>query len=132
MILFMKFQHFLYLFIIKRKQARLDPQMSHVGILQEIAINKIRYPPNQLRLNLDHLEELAASISQHGLLQPIVVRPKDHEYEVVAGNRRLAAVAMLKLRKISCHVAELSDREAYEVAIVENVHHRTMTPIEEA
>jgi ParB family chromosome partitioning protein len=105
--------------------------MSQVGILQEIAINKIRHPPKQLRLNLDHLEELAASISQHGLLQPIVVRPKDHEFEVAAGNRRLAAVKMLKLRKISCHIVELSDREAYEVALVENVQHKTMNPIEE-
>lgn len=105
--------------------------MSHVGILQEIAISKIRHPTDQLRLNLEHLEELAASINQHGLLQPIVVRPKNHEFEVAAGNRRLAAVKMLKLRKISCHVVELSDREAYEVALVENVQHKTMNPIEE-
>jgi ParB family chromosome partitioning protein len=105
--------------------------MSQIGILQEIGISKIRHSSNQLRLNLDHLEELAASISLHGLLQPIVVRPKDHEYEVVAGNRRLAAVKILKLRKISCHVVELSDREAYEVALVENVQHKTMNPVEE-
>lgn len=105
--------------------------MSHVGILQEIAISKIRHPPNQLRLNLDNLDELASSINQHGLLQPIVVRPKHDEFEVVAGNRRLAAVKMLKLRKISCHVVELSDREAYEVALIENVQHKTMNPIEE-
>jgi ParB family chromosome partitioning protein len=105
--------------------------MSHVGILQEIAVNKIKHPPTQLRLNLDNLEELAVSIDQHGLLQPIVVRPKNHEFEVVAGNRRLEAVKILKLRKISCHVVELTDREAYEVAIVENVQHKTMNPIEE-
>lgn len=106
--------------------------MSHIGLLQEISVNRIRHPPSQLRFNLDHIEELAASISQHGLLQPIVVRPKAYEYEVVAGNRRLAAVKLLKLRKISCHVVELSDREAYEVALVENVQHKTMNPVEEA
>lgn len=100
--------------------------------MQEIGVSKIHHPPNQLRAKLDNIDDLAQSIKQQGLLQPIVVRPKSHDYEVVAGNRRLEAVKALKLRTISCHIIELSDREAYEVAIVENVHHRTMTPIEEA
>jgi ParB family chromosome partitioning protein len=91
----------------------------------------VYHPANQIRERLN-VEELALSIRQQGLLQPIVVRPKNHKYEVVAGNRRLEAVRSLKLRKISCHVIELSDREAYEVALVENVHHKTMNPIEEA
>lgn len=106
--------------------------LSQIGITQDLPIAKINHPPAQLRMRLDNLEELAHSIRQHGLLQPIVVRPRDHIYEVVAGNRRLAAAKMLKLRKISCHIVELSDREAYEVALVENVHHKSMNPIEEA
>jgi ParB family chromosome partitioning protein len=81
---------------------------------------------------LDNVHDLAVSIQQHGLLQPIVVRPRQHQYEVVAGNRRLAAIRLLGLRKISCQVVELSDKEAYEVALVENVQHKTMNPIEEA
>lgn len=64
-------------------------------------------------------------------MQPILVRPMQHDYEVVAGNRRLAAAKLLKLRKITSHVIDLSDREAYEVGLVENVHHKTMNPIEE-
>jgi ParB family transcriptional regulator, chromosome partitioning protein len=83
-------------------------------------------------MDLDNLPELAISIKQHGLLQPIVVRSKEHEYEVVAGNRRLAAIRLLKARRISCHIVELSDKEAYEVALVENVQHKTMNSIEEA
>ncbi len=83
-------------------------------------------------MDLDNLQELAISIKQHGLLQPIVVRSKEHEYEVVAGNRRLAAIRLLKARRISCHIVELSDKEAYEVALVENVQHKTMNSIEEA
>ncbi len=106
--------------------------MSHLGILQVISISKIQHPPNQVRVNLDHLDELADSIKQHGLLQPIVVRPMIHEYEVVAGNRRLAAARLLKLRSITCHIVELSDKEAYEVSLVENVQRKTMNPIEEA
>nr|MDQ6864249.1 ParB/RepB/Spo0J family partition protein [Thermoproteota archaeon] len=69
---------------------------------------------------------------EHGLLQPILVRPMQNEYEVVAGNRRLAAAKLLKLRKITSHVIDLSDKEAYEIGLVENVHHKTMNPIEEA
>ena len=106
--------------------------MSHPGFLQELSVSKVHHPINQMRMDLDNVQDLAISIKQHGLLQPIVVRPKEHEYEVVAGNRRLAAIRILKLRKISCHVVELSDKEAFEVALVENVQHKTMNPIEEA
>jgi ParB family chromosome partitioning protein len=106
--------------------------MSHPGFLQEIEASKIHHPQNQLRTGLDNVHDLAISIQQHGLLQPIVVRPRQHQYEVVAGNRRLAAIRLLRLRKISCHVVELSDKEAYEVALVENIQHKTLNPIEEA
>ena len=106
--------------------------MSYLGILQEINIGKIRHSPCQFRMNLDNQGELASSIKEHGLLQPILVRPMQNEYEVVAGNRRLAAAKLLKLRKIASHVIDLSDKEAYEIGLVENVHHKTMNPIEEA
>lgn len=106
--------------------------MSHPGFLQEVSVSRIHHPLNQLRMDLDNVQDLAISIKQHGLLQPIVVRPKQHEYEVVAGNRRLAAIRLLKARRISCHIVDLSDKEAYEVALVENVQHKTMNSIEEA
>jgi ParB family transcriptional regulator, chromosome partitioning protein len=106
--------------------------MSHLGVIMEISINKIRHSTFQLRTSLEGLEELASSIKQYGLLQPIVIRPMQGEYEVVAGNRRLAAAKLLKLRKISSHMVDLSDKEAFEMGLVENVHHRTMDPIEEA
>lgn len=106
--------------------------MSYFGILEDINISKIHHPNNQIRDLGNNLNELAESIKQHGLLQPIVVRPIQHEYEVVAGNRRLAAASLLKLRKICCHILELSDKEAYEVGLVENVQHKTMNAVEEA
>jgi len=105
--------------------------LSQQGISQDLSVADIHHPSEQLRSNLDNVEELAESIKQHGLLQPIVVRPEKHKFEVVAGNRRLAAVRLLKLRKIVCHIIDLSDKEAYEVALVENVQHRTLNPIEE-
>lgn len=95
--------------------------MSSLGIIQELELNRISHPPNQLRIKLDNLDELASSIMQHGLLQPIIVRPIDNSYEVVAGNRRFQAVKRLGLRKINCHLIELSDQEAYELALTENV-----------
>ena len=56
----------------------------------------------------------------------------NNRYEVVAGNRRLAAAKLLKLRKLSCHIIELSDKEAFEVGLIENLQHKTMNAIEES
>ena len=106
--------------------------MSYVGIIESINIKKIRPSSNQLRVKLEHLDELADSIQKHGLLQPIVVRPVGNVFEVVAGNRRFAAVCSLKLRKIGCHVIEMTDQEALEISMVENLQQNTMNPIEMA
>lgn len=72
------------------------------------------------------------SIEEKGLLQPIVVRPLEGGFEVVAGNRRFEACRRLGWRKIACHIVELEDKEAYEASIIENVQHKTLNPIEEA
>jgi ParB family transcriptional regulator, chromosome partitioning protein len=113
-------------------QSRYIEPLSSLGVVQEIAVSKIRHATSQFRMKLDSLDDLAESIRIHGLLQPIVVRPMPHFYEVIAGNRRFAATKLLGLRKISCHLVDLSDREAYEVALVENLQHKTMNPMEEA
>ena len=76
--------------------------------------------------------ELTSSIRQQGLLEPIVVRPLDDGFEVVAGNRRLDACKKAGMRKISCNILYLSDKEAYEVSLIENVQHKTLDAIEEA
>lgn len=86
----------------------------------------------QVRKDLGDLSELCASIKVHGLLQPILVRPKGERFEVVCGNRRLAACRKLMRRQIDCVVKELSDREAFEVSLIENIQRRTLNPIEEA
>ena len=106
--------------------------MSCLGIIQEITLDKLSHPLIQLRQKLDNLDTLAYSIKEHGLLQPIIVRPIERKYEIVAGNRRYEAVKMLGLRKINCHLVELSNQEAYELALTENMHQKTMNPIEEA
>jgi ParB family chromosome partitioning protein len=78
------------------------------------------------------MDELICSIKEKGLLQPIVVRAKGKYYEIVAGNRRYKACTTLGWRKIVCHVVELTDKEAFEVSLIENMQRRDMDPIEEA
>jgi ParB family chromosome partitioning protein len=102
------------------------------GSVEDLNILDITGPTHQLRSTLSNLKELAASIRKIGLLQPIVVRTNSsNRFEVVAGNRRLKACKTLGWRKIACHLVELDDQQAFEVAIVENVQRNTLNPIEE-
>jgi ParB family chromosome partitioning protein len=78
------------------------------------------------------VSELADSIRQHGLIHPLTVRPIANGYEVIAGNRRLEAVMLLNFKTVACRVIAASDRDAYEIAITENVQCETLNPIEEA
>src|SRR5919107_855112 len=77
------------------------------GIIEDIQISKIKYSPNPLRTRLSGIEELVGSIRANGLLQPIVVRPKEVDFEIVAGNRRREACRVLRWKKITCHVVNL-------------------------
>ena len=77
------------------------------------------------------IEGLSKSINQLGLLQPIIVRPLDNFFDLVAGHRRLEACKKLRWRKIPCHVVELSDKSAFEVSLTENLDRKTLEPLEE-
>lgn len=102
------------------------------GYIEQIDTRQICDSPRPVRGDLGPLEGLMASIVEKGLLEPIVVRPDGDRFEVVAGSRRLQACRQLKLRKIPCNVVELSDRDAFEVSLTENIQRRTLNPIEEA
>lgn len=78
------------------------------------------------------LANLKSSIRTHGLLQPIVVRPLEHGFEIVAGHRRHAACKSLRWRFIPCKIREFSDRQAFEIQLTENLQRKSMDPIEEA
>lgn len=75
---------------------------------------------------------LKKSIQEHGLLQPILIRPLEHGFEIVAGHRRFSACKSLRWRFIPCKIREFSDRQAYEIQLVENIQRKSMDPIEEA
>jgi ParB family chromosome partitioning protein len=102
------------------------------GIIEDIQISKIKYSSNSLRADFKAMEALVDSIRTKGLLQPIVVRPKDAYFEIVAGNRRRKAFEVLRWKKITCHVVDLDDKQAFETSLIENLQRETLTPIEEA
>ena len=88
----------------------------------------------QPRLAFDDasLTDLAASIKQHGIIQPLVLRRKNDKYEIIAGERRYKAARMAGLVSVPAIISNLSDQASAEVAIVENVQRKDLTAIEEA
>lgn len=84
------------------------------------------------QLENSYIQELAASIQQYGLLQPIIVRAIHNGLEIVAGHRRFSACKSLKMRYIPCIIKDLTNKEAFEVQLIENIQRRTLDPIEEA
>lgn len=78
------------------------------------------------------LEELADSIRQHGIIQPLVVRRVEDKFEIIAGERRYKAATIAGLTKVPAIIADIDDNKSAEVAIVENVQRRDLTAIEEA
>lgn len=103
-----------------------------LGVLNYLEVGLIRPSSYQLRDEVGNLDELTNSIKQNGLLQPIIVRPVSDLFEVVAGNRRLAACKQLHMSKILCFMKDISEKEAYEISIIENIERRTLDAIEEA
>ena len=77
-------------------------------------------------------ESLVTSIREHGLIQPILIRPLSHGFEIVAGHRRYQACKSLRWRFIPCKIRELTDKQAFEIQLSENIQRKSMDPIEEA
>lgn len=102
--------------------------------LREVTIAEITPNPNQPRVHFDEetLGELTASIQQIGVLQPILVRPTDDGYELVAGERRWRAAQRAGLATIPAVVRETDDLASVEQALVENLHRQDLTALEEA
>jgi ParB family chromosome partitioning protein len=78
------------------------------------------------------LAELTSSVAQHGVLQPLIVRPRGEKYELVAGERRLRAAKKAGLKKVPVVVKVLTDRETLEIALIENLQREDLNPLEEA
>lgn len=92
-----------------------------------------KYQPRRY-FNEDAINELASSIKEHGLIQPILVRPNPNGigYEIIAGERRWRAAQKAQLHEVSVIIQDLSDDVALEIALIENLQREDLTPIEEA
>lgn len=103
------------------------------GVL-EVELEKIKANPYQPRTDFDQdkLKELANSIKEHGILQPLVVTKKGDDYELIAGERRLQASKLAKLEKVPVIVKDVKEKEKLELAIIENIQRHNLNPIEEA
>jgi len=104
--------------------------------IHNIPINLIIPDPNQPRKSFDEktIKELADSISTHGLVEPIIVKPlEDGRFQIISGERRFRACQLIDLSHIICVVRnDLSDAEIKELQLIENIQREDLTPIEEA
>lgn len=102
--------------------------------LRQIALDRIqsgRYQP-RVDLHQDTLEELAASIREQGVVQPVVVRPLGDKYELIAGERRWRAAQMAGLSEIPAVVRDVPDSAALAISLIENIQRENLNPLEEA
>jgi ParB family chromosome partitioning protein len=102
--------------------------------LQELELKQIKAKNNQPRKSFEKeaLKELADSIKEHGVLQPILVKPKDDGYEIVAGERRWRAAAMAGLNTVPVIIKDVNDMQADEISLIENLQRDDLTVVEEA
>ncbi len=118
-----------------RKTEAAQPAAGEKGPKRELPIEQLKPNADQPRriFDKDAIEELANSIAAKGMLQPILVRPKkDGSYEIVAGERRWRAAQKAQLHNVPVVIRELSDEEAAEIALIENVQRVDLNPVEEA
>lgn len=99
-----------------------------------IAVGDIHPNPDQPRRHFsdEKLDELAASIGRHGIIQPIVVRPFGEGYQIVAGERRWRAAQRAQIHELPAIVRDFDDAETLEIALLENIQRQDLNPIEEA
>lgn len=108
--------------------------MNNESKILNVSIDKIIPNRFQPRLIFDEksLNELSESIKEHGIIQPLIVRPLNDKYEIIAGERRYKAATMAGLTTVPILVTNLNDSKSAEVAIVENIQRKNLNPIEEA
>lgn len=101
---------------------------------QEVPLSKIKTNPKQPRKQFDKtkLDELSASIKQHGVLQPILIRPQGAGFEIVAGERRYTAAKQAGLKTIPAFVRNIDEEKVLTLALIENVQRDDLNPLEEA
>src|SRR4249919_31239 len=97
-----------------------------------VRIEQIDPNPDQPRQVMGDLSELMASIAEKGIIEPLVVRQKGGRYQIVAGERRYQASVQIGLRELPVVIREVDDTEVIELALIENLQRKDLTPFEEA
>jgi ParB family transcriptional regulator, chromosome partitioning protein len=97
-----------------------------------VPIDQIDPNPNQPRQVMGDLSELMASIAEKGIIEPLVVRQRGGRFQIVAGERRYQAAVQVGAREVPVVLRDLDDTEAIEIALVENLQRKDLTPFEEA
>ena len=117
-----------------RGLSSLIPQRAQQATTTEIPLDRIRPNPRQprQRMDPDELDSLAASVREHGVLQPILVTETLDGYQLVAGERRFRASQQAGLERIPAVIRQLADRDQLELALVENLQRADLGPMEEA
>ena len=121
---------------VKKKVSRSSKTKKKEETKKELTlpIDKIEPNPDQPRNQFDEdtLQELADSIKQYGMLQPILVTPKDDFYEIIAGERRWRAAKLAGVKEVPVIEKEYTDQEILEIGLIENIQRENLNPIEEA
>jgi ParB family transcriptional regulator, chromosome partitioning protein len=103
------------------------------GIVEEVEVSELKLPNYTIHeRGTETVDELALSILQYGLLHPIIIRIRESHFEIISGIRRYLACKKLRWKKIPCHVIEVSDKDSFEISLVENIQRKNLNPIEEA
>ncbi len=101
-------------------------------VIRMISTENIDPSPQQARTELGNLQELMASIKEKGIIEPVIVRKKDERHEIIAGERRYIASKKIGLKEIPCIEMNVSDNEAMEIALIENIQRKNLNAFEEA
>ncbi len=121
----------------------LDDDVQEVKVVEKIVEKKVEsklrineLEPNRdqprKQFNEDALQDLAESIKQHGVLQPILVQKRENYYEIIAGERRWRAAKIAGLKEVPVIIKDFTEQEIVEVALIENIQREDLNPIEEA
>jgi ParB family chromosome partitioning protein len=97
-----------------------------------VPIDQIDPNPNQPRQVMGDLSELMASIAEKGIIEPIIVRQRGRRFQIIAGERRYQAAVQVGLREIPIVIREVDDDEIIEIALIENIQRKDLTPFEES
>ena len=122
---------------IQKEKLQLEAKALDHGQMKQIDVHLLKrgeYQPRRFIKEQD-LQELAASIEKHGVMQPIVIRPVEdekHPYEIIAGERRWRAAQLAGLTEVPAIVRDLSDQVAIALALIENIQRQDLNPIDQA